>query len=115
MSNDILLTPDSTLSAADSYVVNENEKYPNVFAKDVLTKWLPTKDSLFVNTNGHTVKVLRDDQQFKGNLIQTSKQISGNGVLSWNNATLTSKDMKYQPNMVDAKILSNTNRFYKGG
>ena len=103
VSENMLLTPDSTIAAAESYIVNEDSKYPNVFAKDVLTKWLPTKDSLFVNTNGHTVKVLRDDQEFKGNLIQTSSRISGNGVLTWDQATLTSKDMKYQPNKVDAR------------
>ncbi len=102
VSDDILLTPDSTLAAAHSYIVKENSKYPNVFAKDVLTRWLPNKDSMFVNTNGHTVKVLRDEQEFKGNLVQTSKQIAGNGVLTWDRATLTSGDMKYKPNKVDA-------------
>lgn len=101
-SQDILLTPDSTLAAAESYTVNENEKYPNVFAEDVLTRWLPLKDSLYVNTNGHTVKVLRDNQDFTGNLVQTSAQIAGNGLLAWERAKLTSKDMKFKPNKVDA-------------
>ena len=102
-SQDILLTPDSTLAKAESYIVKEDSRFPNVYAKDVLTRWLPKQDSLFVNTNGHNVKVLRDDQEFKGNLIQTSKQIAGNGVLTWDNAKLTSKDMKYKPNKVDAR------------
>ncbi len=103
-SDDILLTPDSTLASAESYIVNEDARYPNVVAMDVLTRWLPNKDSLFVNTNGHTAQVLRDNQQFEGNLIQTSKQIAGNGVLSWDRAKLTSRDMKYKPNEVDAKV-----------
>jgi hypothetical protein len=102
-SDDILLTPDSTLAVAESYIVDEDTRYPNVVALDVLMKWLPNKDSLFVNTNGNTAQVLRDNQQFQGNFIQTSKQLAGNGNLAWDRAKLTSKDMKFKPNMVDAK------------
>jgi hypothetical protein len=102
-SQDILLTPDSTLAAAESYIVKENAKYPNIYAEDVLTRWLPNQDSLFVNTNGHTVKVLRDNQDFTGNLVQTSAQIAGNGLLAWDRAKLTSTDMKFKPNKVDAE------------
>lgn len=103
-SEDILMTPDYTTATAESYNVNENGKYPNVFAIDVLTKWLPNKDSMFVNTNGHTVKVLRDNQEFTGDLIQTSNEIAGSGVLTWDNAKLTSSDMKYKPNRVTANV-----------
>jgi len=103
-SQEILMTPDYTSAVAKTYTVNENSKYPNVFAKDVLTKWLPAKDSMYVNTNGHTVQVLRDGQEFVGNLTQTSNQIAGNGVLTWDKAKLTSTNMQYQPNKVDAKV-----------
>ncbi|PCJ67755.1 MAG: hypothetical protein COA58_01060 [Bacteroidetes bacterium] len=101
-SQDILLTPDYTMAAAESYTVKEDSKYPNVIAKDVLTKWVPNNDSLYINTNGHTVQVLRDDQEFQGNLVQTSTQIAGTGILTWDNAKLTSKDMKFEPNKVNA-------------
>lgn len=101
-SQDILLTPDYTLAKAETYNVNENGKYPNVFAADVLTKWVPDRDSMYVNTNGHNVKVLRDNQDFIGNLVQTSSQISGNGILTWDKAKLTSEDLKFKPNKVDA-------------
>ena len=103
-SQDILMAPDYTTATAESYVIDENSKYPNVYAINVLTKWFPAKDSMFVNTNGHTVKVLRDKQDFQGNLIQTSSQLAGNGVLSWDQAKLTSADMKFKPNEVKAKI-----------
>ncbi len=104
VSDDILLTPDYTTATAQSYTVEENEKYPNVIASDVLTKWVPANDSLYVNTNDHPVKVLRDDQEFTGNLVQTSKEIAGNGSLTWERAKLTSKDMKYKPNRVTAAV-----------
>jgi hypothetical protein len=103
-SQDIVLAPDYTMANADSYSIDENSHYPNVYAMNVMTKWLPAKDSMFVNTNGHTVKVLRDKQDFQGNLIQTSSQLAGNGVLSWDQAKLTSADMKFKPNEVKAKI-----------
>ena len=75
-SHDIVLLPDSTLAAAEKYSIQENAIYPNVYAEDVYTRWHPKTDSLFVNTNGHPVTVLRDQQQFQGNLIQTSKQLA---------------------------------------
>lgn len=102
-STDIVLLPDSTLANAESYSIRENEIYPNVMAADVMTKWYPHSDTLLVNTNGHTVDVLRDRQQFTGNLIQTSKELAGNGYLEWETAKLTSSDMKYKPNMVNAE------------
>ena len=105
-SSDIVMMPDSTLTVADSYVVDENDRYPNVFAENVLTRWLPKQDSLFVNTQGQPVTVLRDNQQFTGNLIQTSKQISGGGELTWDIASMKSKDMKFKPNMTDAEVSS---------
>ncbi|MEY2923906.1 MAG: hypothetical protein RLZZ337_446, partial [Bacteroidota bacterium] len=102
-SRNILMTPDSTISEAESYIVKENAKYPNVVAMDVTTRWMPYKDSLHINTQGHTVKVLRDNQDFTGNLVQTSSQIAGDGLLAWDRAKLTSKDMKFKPNKVDAR------------
>lgn len=103
-SQDILMTPDYTTATAKIYSVKETNRYPNILANDVLTRWLPHKDSMLVNTNGQMINVLRDNQQFKGNLAQTSKQISGDGELKWDNTTLTSKDMKYKPNGVKAEI-----------
>ncbi|MBR9860824.1 hypothetical protein GYB22_08765 [bacterium] len=103
ISDDITMMPDSTITVAESYVINENDRYPNVYAENVTTRWLPKSDSLFVNTQGHEVTVLRDNQQFTGNLVQTSKELAGNGLLEWDIAKLKSKDLKFKPNMVDAE------------
>ncbi|MFY0642970.1 MAG: hypothetical protein JXR19_00730 [Bacteroidia bacterium] len=102
-SQDIILLPDSTMALAESYSIRENAIFPNVQAQDVYTRWHPKSDSMFINTNGHDVAVLRDNQRFTGNLIQTSKQLAGNGVLAFEDATLKSKDIKYKPNEVDAE------------
>ena len=97
-SQDILMTPDFTSAQAESYVITENEKYPNLAAKDVNTKWVPNQDSMYINTNGHEVTVLRDNQQFSGNLVQTNQQLAGTGSLVWDKARLKSLDMKFKPN-----------------
>lgn len=103
-SQDILMTPDYTITEAESYTINENEKYPNLYAKEVTTKWLPNRDSMYIYTNNHEVTVLRDNQQFSGNLVQTSQQLAGNGSLVWDKASLKSSDMKFKPNEVNALV-----------
>lgn len=103
-SEDILMTLNFTTATAKSYKINENEKYPNITANDVLTKWLPNKDSMYVNTNGHSINVLRENQKFSGALVQTSREIAGNGELTWDNTKFTSADMKYEPNRVTAVV-----------
>lgn len=105
-SDDILMTLDYSTASAKSFKIHENQKYPNVFAEDVITKWVPKHDSMYINTNNHSIKVLRDNQQFRGNLIQTPTEIAGNGLMTWDKATLNSSDMKFRPNEVLAKIAS---------
>jgi hypothetical protein len=102
-SQNILLTPDYTMAKAETYTLKENARYPNVFAKDVMTKWLPAKDSMYINSSGHKVKMLRDNQDFEGTLIQTSAQLAGNGIFTWDKAKLTSSDIKFKPNEVNAR------------
>ncbi|MDG1045983.1 MAG: hypothetical protein P8P81_05215 [Bacteroidia bacterium] len=103
-SQDILMTPDFTSAQAESYVITENEKYPNLAAKDVNSKWVPNQDSMYIYTNDHEVTVLRDNQQFSGNLIQTNQQLAGIGSLVWDKASLKSLDMKFKPNEVNAQV-----------
>lgn len=103
-SQDIIMTPDYTSAQAKSYVITENEKYPNLAAKDITTKWLPNQDSMFIYTNDHEVTVLRDNQQFTGNLVHTSQQLSGAGSLVWDKASLKSPDIKFKPNEVKALV-----------
>ena len=103
-SQEILMTPDYTTTEAESYTINENEKYPNLYAKEVTTKWLPNRDSMYIYTNNHEVTVLRDNQQFSGNLIQTGQQLAGDGLLVWDKASLKSSDMKFKPNEINSFV-----------
>jgi hypothetical protein len=99
-SSKILLLPEEMRAEADRYSIKESDKYPRVEALDVVNNWRPYDDAMKINTNGHEVDILRDGQKFLGDLTQTSKQLSGNGVLDWDEATVTSKDMDFGTNKV---------------
>lgn len=101
-SNNIVLMPDSTIAEVQHYRIKENDRYPHLVAKDVSINWEPYKDSMKINTNSHNVTVLRESQQFVGNLVQTSKQLSGNGTMSWEKNKFWSTYMKFKPNGVKA-------------
>ncbi len=104
VSDKIVMMPDSLNAEVKSYEIEQNAKYPRLLAKDVLSHWMPKSDSMYLNTKGHTVDIFKAGQTFNGNLVQTSKQISGSGVLAWDNARLTSLDMKFGPNKVNAEV-----------
>jgi hypothetical protein len=104
VSDKIVMMPDSMNAEVKEYSIARNAKYPRLLATDVLTHWMPKSDSMYINTKGHDVDIFADGQTFKGNLVQTSKQLSGSGVLSWDNARLTSADMRFSPNRAKAEI-----------
>lgn len=103
-STNIVMMPDSTIAEVENYRIKENERYPHLAAKNVSIKWAPMQDSMYIDTKGQDVLVLRDHQNFTGNLIQTSKQLAGNGTLSWDKNKFWSKDMKYKPNGLTALV-----------
>lgn len=99
-SSKILLLPEEMRAEADRYSIRESDKYPRVDALDVVNNWRPYDDAMKINTNGHEVDILRDGQTFLGDLTQTSKQLSGSGVLDWNEATVTANKMDFGTNKV---------------
>jgi hypothetical protein len=103
-SDKIVMMPDSANAEVKEYSIKENARYPKLLAMDVLSRWKPMNDSMYINTKGHTVDIFRDNQTFKGNLVQTSKELSGTGILEWEEARLTSADMKFKPNGAKAEI-----------
>jgi hypothetical protein len=103
-SSKIVMMPDSLNAEVDEYSIKRNSRYPRLFASDVSTHWLPKEEVMYVNTKDHDVDVFDDGQLFKGNLKQTPAQLSGNGVLSWDNAALTSQEVRFAPVLADAAI-----------
>jgi hypothetical protein len=103
-SSKIVMMPDSTNAEVDEYKIDKNKRYPRLLALDVLSHWMPKSDSMIINTKGHDVDVFTDGQVFKGNLVQTPQKLSGNGLLAWDNARLTSNDIQFSPNKADAEV-----------
>ncbi|MCC6720696.1 MAG: hypothetical protein IT243_00725 [Bacteroidia bacterium] len=101
-SNDIVLLPDSMNSNTELFTIDESEKYPKVKAVKVYNHWVPKKDSLYITTTSNTAEIFRNGQQFSGKMVMTPKLLSGNGLLEWDNAKLTSNQMKFATNSVKA-------------
>lgn len=103
-SDKIVMMPDSTNAEAESYSIDKSKIYPRMYAQDVLTHWIPKNDSMIINTKGHDVDIFTDGQVFKGNLVHTPKQLTGNGLLAWDNAKLTSEEIVFSTNKADADV-----------
>jgi hypothetical protein len=103
-SNDIVLLPDSMNANTDVFTIEESSKYPKVYAEKVKNHWVPKKDSLYMNTLGHAIDVFKAGQKYTGNMVMTPKQLTGNGLLEWDNAKLTSNLMVFASNDVKADV-----------
>jgi len=103
-SKDIVLLPDSMNSNTDLFTIDESAKFPKVMAMNIKNHWVPKKDSLYINTIGHTIDVFRANQKFTGNMVMTPKQLTGNGLLEWDNAKLTSELMAFATNSVKSEV-----------
>ena len=101
-SKDIVMLPDSLNSNTDLFTIDESVKYPNVRAEKIKNHWVPKKDSLYVNTLGHTIDVFRAGQKYTGNMVMTPKHLTGKGFLEWDKAKLTSRLMVFATNSVKA-------------
>ncbi len=103
-SRDIVLLPDSMNSNTDLFTIDESAKFPKVRAEKIKNHWVPKKDSLYINTLGHTVDVFRANQKYTGNMVMTPKQLTGKGLLEWDNAKMTSDLMRFETNSVKADV-----------
>ncbi|MBI1305900.1 MAG: hypothetical protein GC181_04705 [Bacteroidetes bacterium] len=103
-SNKIVMMPDSLNADVDVYSIDKSERYPRLYARDVKTHWMPKEEEMFISTEGHTVEVFEAKQTFTGKMKHTPVELSGNGVLAWDNATLTSTDMRFSPDETDAAV-----------
>lgn len=100
-SHDIRLYPDSMLGTTDSITIAktfEGVKTPAVVGTFEKIFWRPKADSMHINMmNPDNPFHMYDDgfTTFKGNLLLTAKDLRGNGLLDWQEATLESKDFAF--------------------
>ena len=100
-SHDIRLYPDSMMGTTDSITIAktfEGVKTPAVVGTFEKIFWKPKADSMHIDMmNPDHPFAMYDDgfTTFKGNLLLTAKDLRGNGLLDWNEATLESKDFAF--------------------
>jgi len=100
-SHDIRLYPDSMMGTTDTIRIAktfEGVKTPSVFGTSEKIFWRPKADSMHINMmNKEQPFTMYDDSttSFKGNLLLTAKDLRGNGLLDWSEATLESKDFAF--------------------
>ncbi len=100
-SHDIQLYPDSMLGTTDTITIAktfEGVKTPAVTGTSDKIFWRPKADSMHINMmNKEQPFTMYDDgyTTFKGNLLLTAKDLRGNGLLDWNEATLESKNFAF--------------------
>ncbi|MCB0733918.1 MAG: hypothetical protein H6608_00175 [Flavobacteriales bacterium] len=103
-SSKIVMMPDSTNAEVDVYEIKRNERYPRLYASKVKTHWLPKDEEMYINTNDHDVDIFENGQVFTGNLKHTPANLSGGGLLAWENNKLTSGEMIFGPVTADAAV-----------
>jgi len=103
-SESFLLLPNKTVAKANKFTVPEDGKYPAVVGANLGTTWTPYDDNMSLATSNEdaSMKVFKMGYDFTGEMKVTPGALKGNGLLAWDEAEFTSKNMVYKPNGVTA-------------
>jgi len=85
--------PDSMNATASKFEMEKlrgKEEYPFVASKNNPLQWLPEKDSLLIMQGEEPFRVFNENTLFRGNLVLSREELSGEGMLDAENARLTS-------------------------
>lgn len=109
-SNDILFTPDSMNAISDTFLMRKDKigavTFPIVKGKDNAIHWLPYKDSMNINMRSQPLLMYEDEATLKGNLLFTSKGLSGNGKFEFTEASLQSELYKFSGDKLQSDTMS---------
>ena len=100
-----LMFPDSMRSQVESFSIpaSMSNKYPTLEAENVRVFWRPYADSLEAYS-GETVFPLYNQQvEVSGSVILTPDFLGGQGTLDYENATITSDSLVFEPSVVDVQ------------
>ena len=91
-SDDFLFLPDSALAVTDTFVVREEQGYPEVLGGRTSLHWLPYRDSLDVATfgKGRPLAMYRSDAQLRGHMAVMPKGAMAAGTATVKEGTLVS-------------------------
>ena len=105
-SKDILFLPNSMRAKANPFNIEQQEapiEYPKVVGIDSEVDWRPYKDSMYIKSvDKNPFKIFDGSYQLEGKLTLTPGGLYGEGVLDWEEASLSSKNFKFRVFGVDA-------------
>ncbi len=98
-SDDIVFLPQKMKATAKDFSIEKKEggvEYPEVNAKDVSVDWTPYKDSMYIKSKDDPFKFFNNEKELNGDLALTPGGLYGSGDLSWDQATMKSKELKFK-------------------
>ena len=105
-SDDFLFLPDSALAVTDTFIVREEEGYPDVRGGRTSLHWLPYLDSMDVATfaKGRPLNMYRSDAELRGHLAVMSKGAMAAGTATVKEGTLVSNRFDLLERQMDATV-----------
>ncbi len=97
--------PDSMSAVAQSFVVNEQldvVEYPDLKSENVAQLWLPYMDELNVSHKTTPLKMYQGESQLYGSAKLTPSQLTGNGMMEFNDAEMESELYVFRNRVFDA-------------
>ena len=94
----IAFYPDSLLAECDTFFLpkkTSSPQYPETSNRKVLTNWKAKQDTMYLKMKSRPFDIYENEATLKGNLLLSSKGLWGNGFLDWAEASLRSKEFKF--------------------
>lgn len=110
-SDDFTFYPDSTNAIAQTFDINEQKtppEFPTVHGEEVKIHWVPAKDIMQAwNSKDKNFDAYKGISKINGELDLTPKELTGSGLVDFNNAKLDSKLIVFK----NIKFTSDTANF----
>ncbi len=104
-SKDFIFYPDSMLTRADQYFVDEQSEgveYPPVKGEKTKMRWLPRKDQLFATTTESGMAFYDGVSTFEGTTTYGPNELRGDGIFHFERADLASNQFVFKFTTFDA-------------
>ncbi len=98
-SEEFVLMPDSTVAEAYHFDIQGQKsgvQYPNVIGKNVHQLWRPYKDKMSFYKKREPIDIFDGKSLFHGRLDYTPHLLTGDGIMAFNDARLSSDFFKYK-------------------
>jgi len=109
-SNDILFTPDSLNAVSDTFLMKKDKigavTFPLVKGKDNDIHWMPYKDSMAIKMRTQPLLMYEEGSTLKGDLLFTSKGLTGHGRFEFAEASMESELFKFNSEQLQSDTMS---------